>query len=602
MGLRKEAARTAQKAELAEQEKSKRDGNTKPDRAAVIAEAERARVARAAEVEDRKSALAEILQREGRSTGEAVTRKADPPAAPAKPNPATAQTAQAQPPQKSPSADVSVDQLLEEFSRDRSRGSNRSSSITESPLAASTASEDFERPVWARSTGEETAGKRTSERPTRQFPAAEPKTEALAATRTGTDESSVANPFAASTNGPIPRLTREDLRTARSTPDPVSEGVARTGSGISQQTVVPTSREQVNGRSDSRDISRASGASTETPRTTKLRVQSLMSEAHTSMVRGDWYAAYRSALLAQQEAVNRKIEFGPQEERPDQLVNELATRLWGNPNLRPPIADETGTTLAGQNPPARPASSRTGGTAAGAAIRMETATIERLKSPHDVFGTTADSEWVPVGDNKPSAITPASSLVPAAGSRDPWAPQREASTGADSQSFSGENKSSLPALPNRTSSNVSWPLPSEIIPAAGSVSAETVKVARSEVVEPAPAWEELRQPRELKSEDHTAATPPRRHQWATEEHVVTVVAARDVEPSGLELSLATTTVGSSAPAELPLVAASNPATTEQLPGSRWGNMPWAIAGFLAALAATVIGLRARRLEEDEDAA
>jgi hypothetical protein len=327
-----------------------------------------------------------------------------------------------------------------------------------------------------------------------------------------------------------------------------------------------------------------------------------MSEAHTSMVRGDWYAAYRSALLAQQEAVNRKIEFGPQEERPDQLVNELATRLWGNPNLRPPIADEAGATLAHQNPPSQSASSRTSGTAAGGAVRVETAAIERLKSPRDVFGSSAESEWVPVGEGKPATVTPASSLVPAAGSRDPWAPQRETETGAESLPFSRGNDSGLPALPNRTSSNVSWPLPSEIIPAAGSVTAETVKVARSEVVEPAPAWEELRQPRELKSEDHTAATPPRRHQWATEEHVVTVVAARDVEPGGLELSLATTTVGSAAPAELPLVAASNPATTEQLPGSRWGNMPWAIAGFLAALAATVIGLRARRLEEDEDAA
>jgi len=65
----------------------------------------------------------------------------------------------------------------------------------------------------------------------------------------------------------------------------------------------------------------------------KLRVQALLSEAHSQEIRGELKAAYRSALLAQTIADQNGVEFAAGDEQPQQFVSAISKRLWGDQSV-----------------------------------------------------------------------------------------------------------------------------------------------------------------------------------------------------------------------------------------------------------------------------
>lgn len=64
----------------------------------------------------------------------------------------------------------------------------------------------------------------------------------------------------------------------------------------------------------------------------KLRIQALMSEAHTCALRGELHAAYRCALLAEKVAEEGRVTFAPGEETPQEYARSLAAKLWRTSN------------------------------------------------------------------------------------------------------------------------------------------------------------------------------------------------------------------------------------------------------------------------------
>jgi len=64
----------------------------------------------------------------------------------------------------------------------------------------------------------------------------------------------------------------------------------------------------------------------------KLRVQALMSDAHTSALRGELHAAYRCALLAEKVAADSQLVFADGEETPQEFARVLAAKLWRTSN------------------------------------------------------------------------------------------------------------------------------------------------------------------------------------------------------------------------------------------------------------------------------
>lgn len=65
----------------------------------------------------------------------------------------------------------------------------------------------------------------------------------------------------------------------------------------------------------------------------KLRVQALLSEAHSQEIRGELKAAYRSALLAQTIADQNGVKFDASDEQPQQFVSAISKRLWGGQSI-----------------------------------------------------------------------------------------------------------------------------------------------------------------------------------------------------------------------------------------------------------------------------
>lgn len=64
----------------------------------------------------------------------------------------------------------------------------------------------------------------------------------------------------------------------------------------------------------------------------KLRIQALMSEAHTCSLRGELHAAYRCALLAEKIAEEGQVAFEKGEETPQEFARALAGKLWRTSN------------------------------------------------------------------------------------------------------------------------------------------------------------------------------------------------------------------------------------------------------------------------------
>ncbi|SFJ60935.1 hypothetical protein [Planctomicrobium piriforme] len=65
-----------------------------------------------------------------------------------------------------------------------------------------------------------------------------------------------------------------------------------------------------------------------TQRQQRLRINALMSEAHTSVIRGELHAAYRSALLAEKIATEHQVQFENADENPKEFARDIAAKIW----------------------------------------------------------------------------------------------------------------------------------------------------------------------------------------------------------------------------------------------------------------------------------
>ncbi|MCA9000175.1 MAG: hypothetical protein KDA80_24470, partial [Planctomycetaceae bacterium] len=83
-----------------------------------------------------------------------------------------------------------------------------------------------------------------------------------------------------------------------------------------------TSRQTDGKRSESRTIQPKRSVE-------RLRVQALLSDAHSQKIRGELHSAYRSALLAERIAQQNGMEFPTEEEEdPAEFARELANQIW----------------------------------------------------------------------------------------------------------------------------------------------------------------------------------------------------------------------------------------------------------------------------------
>ncbi|HWL08067.1 MAG TPA: hypothetical protein VNQ76_06680, partial [Planctomicrobium sp.] len=109
----------------------------------------------------------------------------------------------------------------------------------------------------------------------------------------------------------------------RSSLSPNRNGVQLTGvSGVSNSngaTLTAVAQRPTSGLSEST-----------AQRQQRLRVNALMSDAHSCLNRGELHSAYRSALLAEKIAKDHQLRFNGQDEHPSLFVQQVATRIWGN--------------------------------------------------------------------------------------------------------------------------------------------------------------------------------------------------------------------------------------------------------------------------------
>lgn len=62
----------------------------------------------------------------------------------------------------------------------------------------------------------------------------------------------------------------------------------------------------------------------------RLRVRALMSQAHSSEIRGELHSAYRSALLAEKIATEHQLKFSADEENPAEFARTISARIFKN--------------------------------------------------------------------------------------------------------------------------------------------------------------------------------------------------------------------------------------------------------------------------------
>ncbi|MCA9088681.1 MAG: FAD-binding protein [Planctomycetaceae bacterium] len=322
---------------------------------------------------------------------------------------------------------------------------------------------------------------------------------------------------------------------------------------------------------------------------TKLRIQSLLSQAHSDLLRGDAYSAYRSALLAQQETEKNNVPFSPGEERPQELVNQISQRLWGNQPAAP-IATVSNQAFAA-------ATSQT-------TSRQKTAQSSvGTESQYAVFNDVKQSEWVAVPEG-PTGM-PKVQPQPSAG-QEPAFPALPAP--AASRSAVSEDANSLPDIRanerrkiQRLSASVEeTPGRAQLAYVEEGKTVESASVqadswgsfqqdARQQIAAPvqprslsAPSWTEWSAVAQESGTSDVSSSQPTQDGWKS------ALAQAPAPP--MESALPAPAAFHSAPTVAPA-----PHRDEQVT-ARTGksNSKWAIIGFVAALAATVLGLRARR--------
>ncbi|MCA9029443.1 MAG: hypothetical protein KDA66_01465 [Planctomycetaceae bacterium] len=439
--------------------------------------------------------------------------------------------------------------------------------------------------------------------PRPQVSTAEPKPEAPAIAATQTDVPAWARGLSGSGSkvvGPEPPAEWANADAAESPNEQVQNASADDSDAgvvrLSQEepTSAPSFAEAATPQAEAKPVPTAQDARL----AQKLRIQSLLSQSHSDIVRGNWLSAYRTALLAQQESETHKVVFGEFEERPTQLVNEIATRLWGRPDARPNLnqANVSVAEFSRADRQARESQLASAVAPRNEVVKAEAASVGSVLSS-DVFGSAGRTEWVPVSGEEAATPLPApnetsnswsNSGEQAAESQ--FRPQPPAQSGSVPQASSSE----LPVIRSRDSwrDDRTKSATPEVTKAASV--GDVIQTVGLDGPAGETSWANYLSDKDdavVTASDEKPAVAQEPAPFAgTPDNVVAIEeqapiaaeneAAPAVETSGYDVT-ATTTL------------ALSEASTES-DGSSNGNMVWAIGGFLAALAATVIGLRSNR--------
>jgi len=347
----------------------------------------------------------------------------------------------------------------------------------------------------------------------------------------------------------------------------------------------------------------------------KLRVQALLSEAHTSAQRGEFHAAYRSTLLAEQIVNEYELTFGPKEEDPRNYARVLAAKIWTTSNHSEEAyiaATETASAL----PPARslkptaqkaPASS----SASGATSSKD------LSSP---FQSDSFATWEPLPEATAPAVanqslnvatipsrsteTLSSTTQPAATANvlpeiRPWPNERAIRDAQPPMEFSNFNAPSTASTTPPLMTQNPEPQPLQIVPdsKSGNGSGVEFAIAQSLSNEQTPALL-----------DPFGATPP----------VETHGSRREPVADRQSQSLANSEASSHRPLLMaPPTPEETGRATAQTPNLTWDDLSqakrtesekpanqassrrvtWSIIGLICAGIATVLGLRMSRKED-----
>lgn len=146
---------------------------------------------------------------------------------------------------------------------------------------------------------------------------------------------------AAVANSPFDDVTAESAPWAAQRPTSTANSASAATLGYRQlaDSVMASQSKHANSSAErlGKDASAAGNAKRPTPepihiRKEKLRIQALLSDAHTNQMRGELHAAYRSALLAEKVAKEHRIEFAQDEENPSDLARTIAASIWRTSN------------------------------------------------------------------------------------------------------------------------------------------------------------------------------------------------------------------------------------------------------------------------------
>lgn len=141
---------------------------------------------------------------------------------------------------------------------------------------------------------------------------------------------------------------------------------------------------------------RSAAAATPTPvesiatRQQKLRIQALLSEAHTNSLRGEFHAAYRSALLAEKVANEHQIVFQAGEENPHDFARAIAAKIWRASDSIDDFSLAAAVPANRLNPVA---------TANGASTTSLNSSNSSFNNSHSPFPDQAFATWQPLPDN-----------------------------------------------------------------------------------------------------------------------------------------------------------------------------------------------------------
>jgi hypothetical protein len=146
------------------------------------------------------------------------------------------------------------------------------------------------------------------------------------ATRTG--KSSVPDTFWDSPNDWASAPVEKTNAPAAKPPSDGGPFGERTASRTSDQAPAAKASAVTAGQSSQPVQSRTSDIQSLKERQQLLRIHALMSDAHTSQMRGELHAAYRSALLAEKIAREHRLTFTGNQENPSVFARAVAAQIW----------------------------------------------------------------------------------------------------------------------------------------------------------------------------------------------------------------------------------------------------------------------------------